>query len=162
MNWFIGIWLVLAFIIGWKKGLVMALFGLAGWLIGLFLAFKCSAQLGSWLAERSGETGPWIPAISFFLILIGVGIAVRLLGKLVEGALQLAMLGWLNRLIGGIIYSLLALLLLLGVLHFLISWEMVEPLKNGPWRTAQEKFQKWTEIFGNWQPQQKEAGKNLQ
>ena len=52
--------------------------------------------------------------VSFAIIFIAAIVALTLLGRLLEGAVKLVMLGWLNRLLG-VVFSLLKAGLLVGL-----------------------------------------------
>lgn len=97
--------LITAVVKGAMQGIVLALFSFIGWLIGLAAALKLSAVVAVYLQEHSNINAKWLPIISFILIFVVVVLLVRLAGKALEGVLQLALLGWVNRLGGALLYA---------------------------------------------------------
>lgn len=94
--------LVLAIFKGMKQGLVVAAFSFLAIFLGLAAALKMSALVARWLADTINVHAGWLPFLAFILIMIAVGIAVKILAKIIETLLSLSMLGWLNTL-GGIL-----------------------------------------------------------
>ena len=58
--------------------------------------------------------------IAFAVIMIGVFIVLGIVGKFLEGILNLVLLGWLNKLLG-VAFSLLKTALIVGLLIMLFS-----------------------------------------
>ncbi|HEX6334409.1 MAG TPA: CvpA family protein [Flavisolibacter sp.] len=101
--------LVLLVMAAWKgirKGLVVAVFSFVAFIIGLAAALKLSAVAAEYIGDAVNVSQRWLPVLAFFAVFFIVALLVRLGGKLVEGATQAVMLGWLNRL-GGIIFYVL-------------------------------------------------------
>ena len=123
--------LLLAFIQGWRKGLIVGIFSLICGLVGLAAAIKLSAIVASHLKTASHIKSPWLPVVAFILVFITVIIIIRLASKLLESILKMAMLGWLNKL-GGILFFLLlyvsfySILLFYGTQSKIISMESTE------------------------------------
>jgi membrane protein required for colicin V production len=97
--------LVLSFFRGWRKGIVVALCSLLAVIIGMLAALKLSTALGAWMMEHEWVTSAWAQIISYILIFLCVLWLVRLLAKAVEGVLKMAMLGFINRLVGALLYG---------------------------------------------------------
>lgn len=108
---------------GFRKGLVAAAFSLLGILLGLFIARHFSQMLGSWFRLHYQYEGKWVVIGAFVTLFIGTIIVMKLIGKLIETALSLALLGWANKL-GGIIFYLLfyAILLIVVLQYTLNTW----------------------------------------
>lgn len=98
---------ILAIIQGFRKGLIMALFSFLCLLVGMAAAVKLSAIVADYIGREPGTNGRWLPVLSFMAVFLIVALVVRLVGKLLESALKLVMLGWLNRLGGVILYLIL-------------------------------------------------------
>jgi membrane protein required for colicin V production len=109
--------LLLALYKGFQKGLVVALFSFLAFVIGLAAALKLSAVAASYIGNAVNISQRWLPVVAFLAVFIGVVLLIRLGAKLIEGALQVVMLGWLNRL-GGIVFYLLIYLFIFSVLLF--------------------------------------------
>jgi len=137
--------LVLSLFKGLKNGLVIAVFSFLAFLIGLAAALKLSAVVAAYLGAATHIGERWLPFIAFGLIFIIVVLLVRLAARALQGLLQVAMLGWLNR-IGGVLFYALLYLFIFSILLFYgvklqllkpetiagsISWPYLEPLGPG-------------------------------
>ena len=91
--------LLLAVIKGLKDGLIRQAGGIAGLFIGINI----------------------VKIIAFVLIIIATCLCMHLLGKLLEKIIQLATLGWVNRILG-MVLSIATTVLLIGVLLSLIEY----------------------------------------
>jgi membrane protein required for colicin V production len=97
--------IMLAFFRGWQKGVIVALCSLLAIVLGMLAALKLSGALGIWLMKHGWVTSGWAQIISYVLLFVGVLLLVRLLARAVEGALKMAMLGFINRLAGALLYA---------------------------------------------------------
>jgi membrane protein required for colicin V production len=97
--------LVLAVWQGYQKGLVVGLFSLVAIIIGLAAAMKLSVVVAGYIGNAVNVSDEWLPIISFLGIFILVLILVRLGARAIEKGLQFAMLGWLNRIGGILLYA---------------------------------------------------------
>lgn len=118
--------IVIAIIKGFQKGLIVALFSIVAFVIGIAAALKLSTVVAGYLQHNSSVSARWLPFISFAIVFLGVVLLVRLGAKLIEKTFQIAMLGWVNR-IGGII--LFALLYTIIFSIFLFYAEKIHLLK---------------------------------
>ena len=98
---------ILAIIKGLRRGFIIAVFSIIGYVIGLAAALKLSALVAVYLQKNIVVAGKWLPFISFALVFIVVVMLVNWGGKLVENFFKLALLGWVNRLGGALVYVLL-------------------------------------------------------
>lgn len=109
-------------IAGFIKGLVREVFSLAGVLLGILVAFLGAGSLGHYL-------GRWIAyesaayAAAFVLLFVGTMVVAGILGIVLTKVIDLASLGFLNRLLGGAFGLargfLIGLVLALGLTLFL-------------------------------------------
>lgn len=99
---------------GLKKGLISQIISLVAIVLGVWLAYQFSAPVGEWVSGWLAASPAGIKIISFVLIFVVVFVGLALLGKLLNRALKLVMLGWLNRLLG-VVFALVKYLLVLGV-----------------------------------------------
>lgn len=121
MNW-IDIVLIIPLLwaarVGYRDGVIAQLGGIAGVLLGVWLAFRFSAQVGVWLnlpeAIRSEA--------AFLIIIIAVVIVVGLLGKLLGRLFDSVGLALVNK-FGGVLLALVKMSLLLSVL--IMGFELV-------------------------------------
>lgn len=110
--------LVIAIFKGISRGLIVAVFSFVAIMIGLAAAVRFSVSVSQWLQHSFSVGQQWLPILSFALVMIAVVLLVRMAAKFVETAVDFAMLGWLNK-IGGV---LLYILLYLGVFSILLFY----------------------------------------
>ena len=109
--------LVIAIFKGISKGLIVALFSFLGFIIGLAAALKLSTAMAEYIGANVEVSQRWLPFIAFIVVFIIVVLLVRLGAKLLQGAVQMAMLGWANR-IGGVLLFVLIYFFIYSVLLF--------------------------------------------
>jgi membrane protein required for colicin V production len=112
--------LVMAMYKGLRKGLIIAVFSLLGFFIGLTAALKLSSVVADYIGTITNITQRWLPFLAFILVFIIVVFLVRLGAKMLEKVLQIAMLGWLNKL-GGVLFYLFLYFFILSILLFYAS-----------------------------------------
>jgi len=112
---------------GYRSGFVVAVFSFLGVIIGLIAAVKFSALVAGWLKNSTSLTGAWLPFVSFALVMICVIILVRLGAKMVQSALELVLLGWVNKLTGMLLYALLYLTVFSVFLFYAEKIHLVKP-----------------------------------
>lgn len=127
---------------GYQRGLIIGVFSLLSVVIGLAAALKLSTVVAGYIGKAVKVSEEWLPLISFALVFFVVVLLIRLGARAIEKTIEIAMLGWVNRL-GGIIFFVAVYLLVLGVLFFygeqmkLISPEMIQQSKTwsfiAPW-----------------------------
>lgn len=108
-----------AIVRGISKGFVSQAAALLALIAGVWIAFHFSDMLCSWLKEQAPQFAELSPTVlqiaSFILILVLVIVLFTLIGRLVSGALKLAMLGWLDKTLG-LVFALATAFLVLGTL----------------------------------------------
>jgi membrane protein required for colicin V production len=109
--------LIMAVFKGLRNGLVMAVFSLLAFIIGITAAVKLSAVAAACIGENVSISQRWLPVLAFAAVFILVVLLVRLGAKALEGVLRVAMLGWLNR-IGGVVLYMVLYLFVLSILVF--------------------------------------------
>ncbi len=91
-----------------------------GIILGVWLAFHFSTAIASWL-DPYVESPQEPVKIIVFVILLAIGLmAAQMLGKALTSVVKIAMLGWLNRLLG-IVLAFVKVFLILGVLVLLFD-----------------------------------------
>lgn len=103
--------IVLFFIRGYMKGLIVAAFSVLAILLGILVALKLSQSFSAWLLEKGYVTSGWVQIVSYLVLFIGVVLLVRLIAKLLEKAVEGMMLGVVNKLVGGVLYAFLGAVL---------------------------------------------------
>lgn len=103
-----GVIIILVFFIrGYMKGLILAAFSVIAILLGILCALKLSQSFASWLLANDYVSTPWAQVVSYIVLFIGVVLLVRLIGKMVEKAAEGLLLGTVNKLLGGLLYAFL-------------------------------------------------------
>ncbi|AXG73910.1 CvpA family protein [Flavobacterium arcticum] len=113
----IGCILVYGFIRGVSKGFFAELASLLSILIGVYAAIMFSGYTTQAINRYLHWDGKYITIISFILTFALAVVAVTLLGKLFTKLANFAMMGWLNKLLGGIFGFLKWLVLLCLLVH---------------------------------------------
>jgi len=111
--------LVMAIFKGLRNGLVLGVFSLLAFIIGLTAAIKLSAVVAEYLGENVNISQRWLPVLAFAVVFIAVVLLVRLGAKAIEGVLRIAMLGWLNKIGGVILYAVLYLFIFSVLVFYL-------------------------------------------
>ena len=99
--------LAIAVIKGISRGFIVAVFSFLAIIIGVAAAMKLSYIVANWLQHSFNTGKQWLPFLSFLIVLIGVIILVRFVANAIQRAINFAMLGWLNKIGGILLYSLL-------------------------------------------------------
>ena len=130
--------LIISVFKGFTKGFIVALFSFLAFIIGLAAALKLSTLVASYIGNAVNISQRWLPVIAFLVVFLIVALAIRLGAKMLEGVVKLAMLGWLNRL-GGIILYILIYFFIFSILLFyaqqlhLLKPETIEASVSYPW-----------------------------
>jgi membrane protein required for colicin V production len=119
--------MVFALVKGYRNGFVVAVFSFLGIIIGLAAAMKLSTVVAGWLKDSTSISATWLPFLSFLLVMIGVMLLVRLGAKLIQSAMELVMLGWLNKLSGIVLYAALFITLYSVLLFYAIKLQWLKP-----------------------------------
>lgn len=100
---------------GFKKGFVIEVFSLLALLGGLYIAMHFSEYATDWIREHWEVKKEWLPAAGFGMTFLAVAIGIYLIGRMVNKAIDLAALGFLNKAFGAI-FGAIKMLLILSVL----------------------------------------------
>ena len=87
---------------------------------GVAGAMKLSYIVANWLQQSFNLSGRWLPIVSFIIVMIVVIFLVRWIANLIQAAIKIAMLGWLNKL-GGVILYMFVFLLVYSILLFYLT-----------------------------------------
>jgi membrane protein required for colicin V production len=123
---------------GIKNGLVVAIFSIIGWILGIFAAFRFADVAAGYLKGTLDMSPKTLYILSFIIVFLIVMLLVHLGAKLVEKTVELAFMGWLNR-IGGIFFYVLLYTLIFSVMIFfadkfkLLSNETIAASRVYPW-----------------------------
>lgn len=112
---------------GVRKGFVVGVFSLLAFIIGLAAALKLSAIVAKYLGQNVMTATKWLPVLSFFFVFIVVVLLVGLGARLIKKTFALAMLGWLDRLLGIILYVILYTIIFSIILFFAEKMLLLKP-----------------------------------
>jgi len=123
---------------GIRNGLIVAIFSIVGWILGIIAAFKFSDVAAGYLKGLVSLSPRTLYILSFIIVFLLVMLLVNLGAKLVEKTVELAFMGWINRLGGIFFYVLLYTLIFSVMIYFaervkLISDESIAASRVYPW-----------------------------
>lgn len=98
--------LVIAVYKGFTRGLIVAVFSFVAVLLGMAAALKLSAVAALYVQQHWDVHARWLPVACYIGLFIGVVLLVRLGATALQKVVQLAMLGWLDKLGGIVLYVL--------------------------------------------------------
>ena len=122
-----SILMVIAVIKGYQKGLIVAVFSLLAFIIGLAAAMKLSAAVAGYIGKAVNVSDKWLPVVSFILVFILVVIAVRWAAALLQKAVEMVLLGWMNRIGGIIVYAVLYITIFSVILFYARQLSFLKP-----------------------------------
>jgi len=96
--------LIVFFVRGFMKGIIVAAFSVISILLGLLVALKLSQAFASWLLAHDYVSSGWAQVIAYIVLFIGVVMLVRLIARMIEKAAEGLMLGTINKLLGALLY----------------------------------------------------------
>lgn len=97
--------LILAIIKGYQRGLIVGVFSFVAVIIGLAAAMKLSTVASRYLEGNTNISPQWLPILSFALVFLLVVLLIRICANLIQRTVEVAMLGWVNRLGGILLYA---------------------------------------------------------
>ena len=111
--------LVWGAVMGFKKGLVLELASLVGLALGIYGAIKFSDFTAEKLVQYVDITQEWLGLISFLVTFVLIVFAVFLAARILDKALKLVALGFVNRILGLLFGTLkFALIISIGLYFF--------------------------------------------
>jgi membrane protein required for colicin V production len=113
----VAVILILAVIKGYRQGLIVALFSVIAFIVGLAAAMKLSVVVADYIGKAVKISDKWLPIISFAVVFLIVVLLVRLGARFIQKTVEFAMLGWLNK-IGGILLYAGLYILIFSILIF--------------------------------------------
>lgn len=119
--------MVIAVFKGFTKGFVVGIFSFIAFIIGLAAALKLSAVVAHHLQDSSGVTTKWLPVLSFALVFIVVVLIVNLGARIIKKTIRLAMLGWLDKIAGIILYVIIYTIIFSVILFFAEKTALIKP-----------------------------------
>jgi len=123
----VAIILILAIIKGYKQGLIVALFSVIAFIVGLAAAMKLSVVVAGYIGKAVNISDRWLPIISFAVVFLIVVLLVRLGARFIQKSVEFAMLGWVNRIGGILLYVALYILIFSILLFYAEQLNMIKP-----------------------------------
>jgi len=105
---------------GFSKGLIIELATLIALLLGVYIASNFSYYTADLLRDNFDFHSKYMSIISFSITFVGVVFLVMLLGKVLEKAINILLLSFVNKLAGAI-FGLLKAAFILSILTFILT-----------------------------------------
>ena len=106
---FIGITIIIIFFIrGYMKGIIIAAFSVLAILLGIICALKLSGVLATFLYKKGLVTSGWGQIVSYLILFTAVFLLVRILARAIQTSVKAVLLGGLDKIIGGALYAFIA------------------------------------------------------
>jgi membrane protein required for colicin V production len=119
--------LILAILKGYQRGLIVGLFSLVAVIIGLAAALKLSTAVAGYIGSAVKVSQEWLPLISFAVVFLVVILLIRLGAKAIENAVEVALLGWVNKLGGIILYAAIYTIVFSVLLFYAEQMKLLQP-----------------------------------
>lgn len=119
--------IILAVLQGYRRGLVVGLFSLVAVIIGLAAAMKLSIVAGKYIGKVIKISDEWLPIISFAIVFLLILLLIRLGARAIEKTVELAMLGWLNKIGGILLYVAIYTIVFSVLLFYAEQMKLVQP-----------------------------------
>jgi membrane protein required for colicin V production len=113
--------MIMAVVKGLRRGFIVALFSMIAFIVGLVAALKLSTVVAAYLDDSINVSARWLPFLAFGLVFILVVLLVRLLAAVLQSTMELAMLGWVNRIAGIFLYAIMYILIFSVLLFFAVQ-----------------------------------------
>ncbi len=95
--------LVFGAVLGFKKGLLLEIFGVLAFVLAIIGGFKLMEVGMVYLSEYFEDFDQLLPFISFILIFLAIILLVNMLGKLLKKAIDMTLLGGFDKFAGAIL-----------------------------------------------------------
>lgn len=150
------------FVRGVFRGFVFELVTVVGLILGYIISITYLSLLSGYiLSYFPSFPESVVNLVSFFILFVGTNLLLRFVSNLITKTLKIAMLGWLNRLLGGVL-GMIKSVIIMSILVFVIDMipfssyllEQVEvqaselyPILNALGPRLYEEIQKLTSTF---------------
>lgn len=119
--------IVLAILKGYQKGLIVGLFSLVTVIVGLAAAMKLSTVVAGYIGKAVKVSDQWLPIISFAVVFFIVLLLIRLGARAIEKTVELAMLGWVNKVAGVIFFAAIYTTVFSVLLFYTEQMKLIQP-----------------------------------
>lgn len=141
-----GTILIVAILQGYRHGLIRAIISFLSLFIGLVLAFQLAGYLAAQLKEHTKIASNWLPFISFLIVLVLVMILLKMASGILQQTAEWLLLGWLNKLLGMVLYGIIYCTILSAVVYFFQVLGIIEGSKMKD-SIVYPYLQKWWPLF---------------
>lgn len=141
-----GTLLIVAILQGYRNGFIKALISFFSLFIGLIVAFQFAGFVANLLKEHTKIASHWLPFIAFLVVLIGVMIVLKMITGILQQTAEWLMLGWLNKLLGIVLYSFIYATLFSSILYFMQALGLLD-LGKMKASITYEYLQEWWPYF---------------
>lgn len=108
---------VIAFFRGWRKGFIWAALSAVGFYFAILFSLKFAYQLSDFIyAKHFFEQSKYVLILSYIIIFFGILLIARFLSKFIEKTFDKIYLGWLNTIVGGVLYFAIGLFFISSIL----------------------------------------------
>ena len=150
-----GTLLIVAILQGIRNGFIKALLSFFSFFIGLIVAYQLAGWVARQLKEYTKIESHWLPFISFIIVLLAVLFLIRWVSGLLQQTAEVLMLGWLNKLLGIVLYGFIYFTIWSALVYFLQILGVLEAVKMKD-AYSYSYLQKWwpycTEKMSQWLP----------
>ncbi|MEC5147492.1 CvpA family protein [Chitinophaga sp. 212800010-3] len=137
--------MVFALYRGYTRGLIVAIFSLVAAILGLAAALKLSAVTALYVQQHWDMHSRWLPVLCFIILFLGVILLVRLGASALQKLVEMVMLGWLNRLGGILLYSIIFI-----IIYSVLLWMANQAYLLSPGTKQQSVVYPYIEHIGPW------------
>ncbi|MFY0253306.1 CvpA family protein [Chitinophaga sp. 30R24] len=137
--------IVFALYRGYTRGLIVALFSFLAVMLGLAAALKLSAVTALYVQQHWDFHSRWLPVFSFLFPFMGVVLVVRLGASILQRLVEAVMLGWLNKLGGILLYSVIFI-----IIYSVMLWIANQVYWLSPETKLQSVVYPYIEHIGPW------------
>ena len=124
-----GTLLIVAILQGIRNGFIKALLSFFSFFIGLIVAYQLAGWVARQLKEYTKIESHWLPFISFIIVLLAVLFLIRWVSGLLQQTAEVLMLGWLNKLLGIVLYGFIYFTIWSALVYFLQMLGVLEAVK---------------------------------
>ena len=150
-----GTLLIVAILQGIRNGFIKALLSFFSFFIGLIVAYQLAGWVARQLKEYTKIESYWLPFISFIIVLLAVLFLIRWVSGLLQQTAEVLMLGWLNKLLGIVLYGFIYFTIWSALVYFLQILGVLEAVKMKD-AYSYSYLQKWwpycTDKMSQWLP----------
>lgn len=122
--------LLMAFIHGYKKGIIHSIVSLIILVIGIIAAVRLSEIAAVYLDRWFDVASRYLPLISFIVVFIGIILLFRLLEKVLEGFFKMLKLNFINQLIGAMVWCVIWIMLYSTLLFYINNMGLISEAKK--------------------------------